>query len=428
MYIAIDFETELISEDSVIPEPICISYWDGKKGSLYIQSDMEAFLSKILYGNYDIIAHNMKFEFLVIYKHFPSLRPILMERLKQGKLICTKIVEKIRDNTRKKKVYKFGLSDLVYQYFGKDISEDKKDPLAWRLRYHELKGVPLDQWPKKAVSYAVDDSMWSYKLWNEIQKNYKNDYILSVQSECMLGLIGATGITIDKEKVKILQKEINDILEPHYKYLREHEFYDGSKKMKKFREHIEKEIPEVKRTAKGQISTDFEALRFYLTQKDDYIVRAFKEINEYEKIKTAFISNLLKAKECIRTEYNAVVSTGRTSSYKSSLYSTVNIQQMPRKVNNVTWDVRNCFIPRKGYKLVAIDYSGLELASTAHQLYTYYGYSKLRDTINSGNTPVDLHSKLACRIMSSDKGREITYEEFIKNKKNEEIVVNKINV
>jgi len=42
------------------------------------------------------------------------------------------------------------------------------------------------------------------------------------------------------------------------------------------------------------------------------------------------------------------------------------------------------------------------------------------ETINSGDAPVDMHSKLACQIMSIKKGRMISFEEFVKNKKVEE--------
>jgi hypothetical protein len=93
------------------------------------------------------------------------------------------------------------------------------------------------------------------------------------------------------------------------------------------------------------------------------------------------------------------------------------MQQMPREVPGVTWDIRNCFVPREGYKICSIDYSGLELSSTAHQLYDLTGNSEMRDVINSGDVPTDMHSKLACRIMSIKENKTVTYEEFVANKK-----------
>lgn len=89
-------------------------------------------------------------------------------------------------------------------------------------------------------------------------------------------------------------------------------------------------------------------------------------------------------------------------------------------MSKFTWDVRNCYIPRDGYKIVTIDYNNLELISVAHQLQEYYGHSVMSDVINSGGQPTDLHSKFAAILMSEEQGRKVTYEEFIKHKKEPE--------
>ncbi|WP_177233551.1 hypothetical protein [Stigmatella erecta] len=39
-----------------------------------------------------------------------------------------------------------------------NISEDKKNPLAWRLRYGELDGIPVECWPVEAVEYPKRDA------------------------------------------------------------------------------------------------------------------------------------------------------------------------------------------------------------------------------------------------------------------------------
>ncbi len=181
------------------------------------------------------------------------------------------------------------------------------------------------------------------------------------------------------------------------------------KKIKKFKEYIQTLGVELKYTKKGGIGTDGEALEFYLNQKQDDIVQAFADISVYEKVVTSYISNMQS--NILYTQYSTVKTTSRTSSNKSSLFPSMNIQQMPRQVPNVSHDVRNCFVPRDGFKILSIDYAGLELASTAHQLYSLYGKSKMLDTINEGIVPVDMHSKLAAYI----KG--ISYEEFLSKKK-----------
>ena len=426
--VAIDFETYLIGEPDIIPKPVCLSWYDGENEGICVgMTEMHEFLQKILTDStYYIVAHNMKFEALVIYEHFPLLREQLLSKLRLNHLICTKICEKLINNIRKKQTFSQSLAALVQQYFETDISEDKKNPDAWRLRYSELDGKVLSKWPAEAVKYALDDSIWAYRIWG-IQKQLSPDYGLSVRSEVMLGLMAHIGILIDQDRVNLLEKEVKAILEPRYAQLVEAGLCSPplgklkpKKNMNEFREYCRSQFKNLEYTAKGTISTSRESLTRYAAEKQDDNLEAFLEISNYEKVETAFINNLKEANPYMRTEYNAVVSTGRTSSYKSKLYPTVNIQQMPRQVKGVTYDVRNCFRARPGHKLVSIDYAGLELAATAQQLFNFYGCSKMLNTLNSGTEPTDMHSQFAARIMSLKTHTKVTYDTFIEHKKEKE--------
>jgi len=50
-----------------------------------------------------------------------------------------------------------GMGDVAKRRLGLDMTADKKNPDAWRLRYGELLGVPVAMWPDEPVRYAVDD-------------------------------------------------------------------------------------------------------------------------------------------------------------------------------------------------------------------------------------------------------------------------------
>lgn len=69
------------------------------------------------------------------------------------------------------------------------------------------------------------------------------------------------------------------------------------------------------------------------------------------------------------------------------------------------------------YKLCSIDYSGLELASAASQLYKITGQRDMLDILNQGDEPVDMHSMLAYRFMNMKEKTNETYESFVKHKK-----------
>jgi len=398
--LAIDFETHLISSEHPAPKPVCVSWYDGKNSGLFRGKDMEPFLKKAL-ANRILVAHNMKFELSVIYAWFPDLRADLDKGLEEDRFMCTQINEKLLNCIRKIPVNRTNLAALVDNYFKEDISDTKTDPNAWRLRYSELEDV--DIWPQDAIDYAINDSIWCYKV-----------------AELQLAPLDV----VDPKRVELLDKEIVALVTPARNNLIKHGFMkevkgEFKKSAKLFAEHISKVVPpeHIQKTIKGNISTSEESLDKYSQAVEDPIISSYIDVMEYANVQAAFVKRLKTANPHIRTEYGAVIKTGRTHSRSSDLYPSVNIQQMPREVKLVTYDIRNCYVPRPGYKICSIDYSGLELASAASQLYKYFGESRMRDAINSGDTPIDMHSMLAHRIMSLQLKRDVSYEEFLSNKK-----------
>lgn len=59
---------------------------------------------------------------------------------------------------------KSGLGDLLLRYEGLDLSADKKGTDSWRLRYGELIGVPIRDWPPEALRYALEDPVHTAQL------------------------------------------------------------------------------------------------------------------------------------------------------------------------------------------------------------------------------------------------------------------------
>lgn len=412
--IAIDYESYLIGNEAIFPKPVCLSWYDGKNTGLLDREESRKYLHEILTKKELIVAHNAVFECGVTVTHYPELVELVFDALDKGLIYCTKINESLNNIQREKKIHDLTLAGLVKHYFKEDISETKTDPDAWRLRYSELDGIPINKWPKKAVDYAIDDSIWAYKV-QQNQEPIKQT--LALKSAVYLNLMGAQGFRINKERVDLLESEIWDFLTPRYDFLVAEGFCDyiinqkqPRKQLKKLKEYVEGLGITVQLTDKGNTATSGEAIEAYMTQIDDPVLKAFGELSKYEKILTAYL-NRLKGADKIYSQYSTTKNTGRTSSNGSKLFDSVNIQQMPRQVEGVTYDVRNCFVPRPGFKIFSIDYGALELCSAAHQLYSTLGYSRMRDALNEGSQPTDMHSKLAAKI----KG--ISYEEFIEHKK-----------
>ena len=410
---AIDFETHLIGEGAIFPKPVCVSSHSVNGSFLFTgMIEMEQRLKRWLTED-TIIAHNATFEAGVIIHHFPSLTELLFTSIDEGRFICTLINEQHININREKPLMKLNLASLVLYYFKEDISATKGED-GWRLRYSELENVPKAEWPQEAIDYAIEDSIWAYKLYDT---QIFVDSELSLRSSVYLNLMAAEGMTIAPERVALLKEEIMAYLKPRYQFLIDKGFCAAvkgkdipRKQMKKLKEYIEVMDIDFMYTAKNNISVTGEAIDYYRGQSEDEVLKYFAEISEYEKVLSAYVSRM-ENNTRIYSSYSTVKSTGRTSSSGTKLYPSLNIQQLPREVKNVTYDLRNCFIPREGFKILSIDYSGLELSSTAHQLYGVYGQSKMRSTINGGDSPVDMHSVLAAYI------HKMPYEEFMLKKK-----------
>jgi len=359
MLLFIDFETYLINSAGPIPEPICLSYYDGKTDGILKGPDIEKFLSYIFNNKHTLMgAHNAAFELNVITKYYPKLKSCLYKKLKHKQIICTKIYEQLLDCTRKKPIASFGLASLVLKYFNIDISENKKNKNSWRYRYHELVDIPLLDWPEEAIKYSKEDSIWAYKIYLKQLEEKKIDTSISVAADYYLNRMGLTGINIDQGRIVQIEEELKEKIKDYVKQLEEasiliHDKKGRKRNMKYFKEVIKEKLPNARHTSKGSVSTSHEDMIYYLTlvPEDDpfhNILTSFIEVMKAEKILTAFVSRLKKADPYIRTQYKAVVNSDRTSSFTSENFPSVNIQQMPREIKGLTWDVRNCFIPRKG--------------------------------------------------------------------------------
>lgn len=424
MLVSIDYETHLISPEFPFPRPVCLSAVEnGFNKKLLTGKEIPEYLKRVLQKD-TIIAHNATFECGVTAIWYPELLPQLKTALSEGRIICTQILQQLLNAQLERPVTETSLSHLVEHYFKVDISAGKTNPDAWRLRYSELEHIPKAKWPKEAIEYAIMDSVWAYKLYVEL-KQHRLEYRRAVEAAFYLNMIGKIGIHVNQERVIQLEKEIYTKLDPIYSKLLTLNLCAPTlskrpkKNIKELKAYVQERVKKPQYTKKGNIAVGKEALLKYYKETEDEAFKHFLDINEYDKVLTAYIKRL-KNNNVILTDYSTTKSTGRTSSFSSRLYPSVNIQQMPRKVPNVTWDVRNCFIPRPGYQIVSIDYAGLELASTAHRLYKLFGYSKMRDILNEGDTPVDLHSKFACQVMSRKLNKKISYEDFIQHKKEPE--------
>lgn len=131
--------------------------------------------------------------------------------------------------------------------------------------------------------------------------------------------------------------------------------------------------------------TDSTGDRFLQTNKSKHpLIHKLIEYNKFSKLQSSFGKEFLKNinKSTGRIHYNVwqILSTGRIS------VSEPNLNQIPSK-GELGKEIRSCFIPQKGYKIVGGDFSGMELRIIAE-------FSQDPLWVNAFKDGHDLHSVL----------------------------------
>jgi len=147
----------------------------------------------------------------------------------------------------------------------------------------------------------------------------------------------------------------------------------------------------------GNYSTDSSILeKIANSEEHSEIGKLLLEYREISKLRNTYIDGILKlinpTTKRIHTTYNqAVAATGRLSSKEP------NLQSIPIKTEDGE-KIRNTFIARDGYKLVAGDYSQIELRILAH-------YCKDENLIKAFKEDIDIHTMTASILFGVEIGK-----------------------
>ncbi|WP_427980497.1 DNA polymerase I [Agarivorans sp.] len=223
-----------------------------------------------------------------------------------------------------------------------------------------------------AAPYAAEDADITLRLhqtlWPKLQQQAKLQSLFEEVELPLVSILSKTerqGVRIDSqvlaahslslaERIDGLEKQAHDLAgEP---------FNLGSPKQLQHILFEKMALPVVKKTPKGAPSTAEEVLQELAL--DYSLPKVILEYRSLSKLKSTYTDKLPKMVEPstgrVHTSYHqAVTATGRFSS------SDPNLQNIPIR-HEEGRKVRQAFIPAEGYKLVAIDYSQIELRIMAH--------------------------------------------------------------
>ena len=304
----------------------------------------------------------------------------------------TMIASYILDPTRRA----HGLDALAMDLF--DHQNIKFEEVAGKGKNQLLfSEVPLSQ----AVPYAAEDADITLMIFQLFEKELEEKGLTSLFETMEMPLMHVlaemeyTGVAVDEEELisiaKTFETEMNTIEEEIYRLAGERFNINSSQQLGAIL--FEKlELPVQKKTKKKTgYSTDAEVLTALAAMHDlpAQIIR-FRTLSKLKSTYADALVELIHPKTGrIHTSYNQTVAvTGRLSS------SNPNLQNIPIRSDEGRM-IRSAFVPQKGFKLIAADYSQIELRLLAH-------CSEDPILIESFNSGEDIHKRTAAEMFDCD--------------------------
>jgi DNA polymerase-1 len=317
---------------------------------------------------------------------------------------------------------KFNLAELVLNYFGVDITESKKASPAggggsdpWRLRYAELDGVPLTEWPEEAIDYAIDDAAWALRVCAAQSKAMDHDgdppgplvdtqgHVTDEHQQAAaafaLHLAAAWGVRTDPAMVAEFAEETRLAVEEAAEAGRRAGFVraNGSKDMKALYAVVERAYggkpprnAPTKRFPEGSIKTDSDTL----AASGDPALIAFGEGSIHRTTLDRYIPQLERGVHAAMTSRpRALKRSGRCA------WGDPNQHNPPRRGR-----YRECHVARPGYLDGTADWSGAELRALAQVCLWWFGESRLAEAFIAGRDP---HMELGAQMLG------VSYEEAL---------------
>ncbi len=300
------------------------------------------------------VGQNLKYDYHVLANHGVTLRGIAHD---------TMLASYVLDSTGKHNLDFLAQKHLNLKTIRFEEVAGKKG--AKQLNFSE---VQIDV----ATRYAAEDADVCVRLHHALQAKLQaepnllalyND--LEMPLSAVLARIERNGVLIDDDLLAAQSFELEQqimSLEQKAHNVAGHSFNLGSPKQIQTILYDQLNLPILKRTPTGQPSTDESVLQ---ELAEDYeLPKLLIEHRSLSKLKSTYIDKLPQQINVktgrVHTSYNQVVTvTGRLSS------SDPNLQNIPIRSAEGR-KIRQAFIAPSGYKIVAADYSQIELRIMAH--------------------------------------------------------------
>ena len=360
------FDVETTSTDAVIAELVGIALTDAPGRGYYVSvggrpphiSDAQSLNSIIgpLFedGNLDKIAHNAKYDITVLAQHGLQIRGALFDTMIAAWLInpATSI----------------GLKNLAWTRLGVEMTEIT-ELIGSGKHQITMADVPVEQ----VAPYACADVDMTARLVEQLTQELKQLGLWSLFTDVEMPLVPVltdmelAGIRLDvpvlSEMSEQLEERLHDI-EREIQDLVGYNFNVNSTQQLSEALFIKLALPTegLRKTSSGHYSTAANVLEAMRGQHQ--VIDLILEQRQLTKLKSTYVDALPQLVNPrtgrIHTSFNQTGAvTGRISS------SNPNLQNIPIR-NELGREVRRAFVAEAGWKLIAADYSQVELRIMAH--------------------------------------------------------------
>lgn len=273
----------------------------------------------------------------------------------------------------------------------KDLMEELKKEMG--RKDVNFSNVALD----KATAYAAEDADYTFRLFHllsqSLLENKAHDiyYTIDLPMVKILALMEHKGIVVDSKILEELSRHFSQHiarLSQEIYGLAGREFNVGSPKQLSEILFEEMGLTGGKKGKTGTYSTGVDVLE-KLAEEGHKIAEKVLEWRHYSKLKSTYSDALPQeispVSGRVHTTYGlTITSTGRLSS------SDPNLQNIPIRTKEGR-QIRQAFVAQKGYKLVSLDYSQIELRLLAHMA----DMDSLKKAFKEGQ---DIHTATAADI------------------------------
>ena len=385
------FDTETTSINSLEAELVGVSFSVKKDEGFYIpinhveQTELSAnelieWLKQLLerYQN-KIIGQNLKYDIAVLRNHGIQIKKFFAD---------TMLMSYATNSTSSRHNL-----DALAEYYLNTTTIKYEDVIGkGAKKYKSFSEVPI----KDATNYAAEDAditLQLYEKLSEIIDKSSTNLLKTIDYPLLFVLLEMEqkGALIDTSHLNELSKDFGTKLLSLVKKIHEASGsvfnIDSPKQLSEILfEKLKIESKGLKKTSTGYFSTSESVLQKLADENE--IVKDILEYRSLAKLKSTYtdkISEICDQNSRVHTSYHqAVTSTGRLSS------SDPNLQNIPiRTKEGIT--IREAFIAPPNKKILAMDYSQIELRLMAH-------YSQDPIMLNSFKNNEDIHKRTASEI------------------------------